>query len=271
MAARAWRTSTSPDDDELFPGERIGHPLASKSRIIIRRMIFALLALGAGWLLFTQQAIWRPWLDAATSAVSSLSKDHQLPAPVASTLPPIGGGSEPPKPMSFAAQEAAPENRPQPAPVSPPAARIEAAVAAPDAEPSETASEPLPPPVIDPSDPYQKRALAAGLHPDLSRVLLARLSPTDYHNAGIAIKTALAETPDDGVYVWPRQRKPELALFKVHFVRGAAEGCRRYVVTVTKDGWLTTALPMEKCGAGLIARAGQGKTTDARGAKHQPR
>jgi hypothetical protein len=49
------------------------------------------------------------------------------------------------------------------------------------------------------------------------------------------------------VYVWPRQRKPEHALFRVRFVQGAAPGCRRYVVTITKDGWLTTALPMEKC------------------------
>ena len=92
------------------------------------------------------------------------------------------------------------------------------------------------------------RAVAVGLHPDLSRVLLARLSPTDYRNAGIAIQTAVAETPDSGVFVWPRQRKPELALFQVRFVPGAAPSCRRYVVTVTKDGWLTTAPPMEKCG-----------------------
>ena len=78
-------------------------------------------------------------------------------------------------------------------------------------------------------------------------MLLARLSPTDYRNAGIAIQTALADTSDSAVFVWPRQRKPELALFRVRFVAGAAPGCRRYVVTVVKDGWLTTALPMEKC------------------------
>jgi hypothetical protein len=93
------------------------------------------------------------------------------------------------------------------------------------------------------------RAAAVGLHPDLSRVLLERLSRADYRNAGIAIQTALAETPDSAVFVWPRQRKPELALFQVRFVAGAAPGCRRYVVTVTKDAWLTTAMPMEKCGA----------------------
>jgi hypothetical protein len=91
--------------------------------------------------------------------------------------------------------------------------------------------------------------MAVGLHPDLSRVLLARLSPTDYRNAGIAIQTALAETSDSAVFVWPRQRKPELALFQVRFVPGAAPSCRRYVVAVTKDGWLTTAPPMEKCGS----------------------
>ena len=56
------------------------------------------------------------------------------------------------------------------------------------------------------------------------------------------------ESPDDAVFVWPKQRKPELALFQVHFVPGAAPDCRRYVVTVTKDAWSTTALPMERCG-----------------------
>ena len=49
----------------------------------------------------------------------------------------------------------------------------------------EPAAAPLPPPTPDPADPYQMRASAVGLHPDLSRVLLTRLSPTDYRNAGI--------------------------------------------------------------------------------------
>jgi hypothetical protein len=103
----------------------------------------------------------------------------------------------------------------------------------------------------EPTDPVQKRAAAVGLSPDLSRALLARLTAADFENAAAAIRTAIAETPDDGVLVWPKQRKPELALFKVHFVQGAASAeCRRYVVTfVTKDGWSTTAPPMERCGA----------------------
>lgn len=108
--------------------------------------------------------------------------------------------------------------------------------------------EPLTPPVADPADPNQKRALTAGLHPGLSRVLLAGMTDTDYKNAAYAIKTALAKTANDEIFIWPRQRRPDQALFHVRFVQGAAADCRRYVVTVTKDGWLTTALPMETCG-----------------------
>lgn len=112
----------------------------------------------------------------------------------------------------------------------------------------------LPPPQVDPTDPYQKRALAVGLHPELSRVLLSRLSDADYRNAGIAIKKAVAELGDGDKLVWPKQREPKLALFKVHFVAGAPADCRRYVVVVTKDGWSTTAQPMERCGVKRVAR-----------------
>ena len=113
---------------------------------------------------------------------------------------------------------------------------------------------PLAPPKADLTDPYQRRASAVGLHPDLSRALLTRLSPADFRNAGVAIETAVAKTPDAGTFVWPPQRRPEQALFQVRFVPGAAPDCRRYVVTVTKDRWSTTALPMERCGAKLAAR-----------------
>jgi hypothetical protein len=98
------------------------------------------------------------------------------------------------------------------------------------------------------ADPLAERAATAGLHPDISRALLERLSEADFKNAGVAIQKAVTQTADDAVFVWPRQRKPELALFQIHFVPGAAPDCRRYVVTVTKDAWNTTALPMERCG-----------------------
>jgi surface antigen len=113
------------------------------------------------------------------------------------------------------------------------------------------------PPVAAPAahlEGYQKQAEAVGLHPDISGAVLSRLTKADYRNAGIAIKTALAETPDTEVLAWPRPAKPGLALFEVHFVPGAEQNCRRYVVTVTKDRWSTTAPAMEKCGIKPIAQ-----------------
>jgi hypothetical protein len=98
------------------------------------------------------------------------------------------------------------------------------------------------------TDPIQQRAVAAGLHPELSRVLLRQLSPADLRNAGVAIKTALSETAHDAVFLWPREARADLARFRVRFVTGATPGCRRYIVEVIKDRWVTTALPVEKCG-----------------------
>ena len=119
------------------------------------------------------------------------------------------------------------------------------------AEDGGEAPEPLPPPTVDKGDPYQAKALAAGLHPGLSRVLLMRLTPEDYANAGVAIRKALAEIKDADALIWPKQPAAGLAQFRVHFVRGAP-ACRRYVVAISLDRWATTALPMEKCGARLV-------------------
>jgi hypothetical protein len=116
-----------------------------------------------------------------------------------------------------------------------------------------TAGSGYAPPPAPPADPLRQRAEAAGLHPEISRAVLRRLSAADLRNAGVAIETALAQTSDTDVLAWPRQRKPDEALFRVHFVAGAAPECRRYVVTVTKDGWSTTALPMERCGVKRVA------------------
>ncbi len=132
------------------------------------------------------------------------------------------------------------------------------------AEDSDTLQEvpPLPAPVVDPKDLYQKKAMAVGLHPDISRAVLKRLTSADYRNAGIAVRTAIAETPEDGTYAWPRKAGVKLALFEVHFVKGASGDCRRYVVTVTKDGWSTTAPPMEKCGVSIPGRHGKTAAID---------
>lgn len=127
-------------------------------------------------------------------------------------------------------------------PAAPASGTVEAA-----APPSAAPGSPYAPPQKS-SDPLGQRAEAVGLHPDISRAVLARLSPADFRNAGTAIETALAQTADTDALMWPRTRKPEEVLFRVHFVAGAPPDCRRYVVTLTKDGWSTTALPMERCG-----------------------
>lgn len=267
MTTPAWRTNAPAYGDfdahgyttfsELSPGERICSPSArSGGKAALRGAFLLLIAFGAGWALFGDRVTWPEWPAVTTNpAVSSLMEDGGL-----GKLEPSEGTTAPLTNAELTANPAALEDRPSPSvppgltvtDPSEPAKSMEPPVtiaSVPEvATPADVPSAgPLPAPHADPADPYQTRALAVGLHPGLSPALLARLSPTDYRNAGIAIQTALAETADSAVFVWPRQRKSVDALFRVHFVPGAAPDCRRYVVTVAKDGWSTTALPMEKC------------------------
>jgi hypothetical protein len=249
---------------ELLPGERIGPPLARTGGKAVFRGVVLLIALGGGWALLGDRVSWPRWLLAEFEAVSastdrrvgpvgpvepaaSRAATTSLPVNAESTTKPAPLDAPPPTLQPPAPSKAATTPDAAVRPAAPPQTTTAVPPAATGVD--EPAAQPLPSAIADPADPYQMRAVAVGLHPDLSRVLLARLSPTDYRNAGTAIQTAMAETPDSGVFVWPRQRKPELALFQVRFVPGAAPSCRRYVVTITKDGWLTTAPPMEKCGS----------------------
>jgi hypothetical protein len=234
---------------DALPGERIGPPVARTGRKLLWRGALLLVLLIGGWVLIGQRPSLQSWLSAqfetllrlygeARDGGRSMPTAANVPAPVAVPLP-----TDPGPTIRSVAREA--PALPLPAARSEPdtsaaTQRVNAPAAAPP--------EALPPAREEPADPYQVRAEAVGLHPGLSRVLLMRLSAADYHNAGVAIRTALKETPDRGALVWPRQRTPELAVFRVHFVPGAAPGCRRYVVTITKDNWSTTALPMERCG-----------------------
>ena len=252
--ARQWTTQHSAYDtfatggsyasEEFFPGERIGPPLRTRAWGLLRKFLFLAIASGAGWAAYNNPVAVKAVLSTATSAISAMMERHTpeptAAAPKPAELQPLASSEIAAAPGEAAAPAVPPETNTA---VTSEVAPIEAADE--DAAP---AASPLPPPKADPADPYQQRAIAVGLHPDLSRVLLTRMTPADYRNAGIAIQTALAETPDNAEYIWPKQRKPELALFQVHFVPGATPDCRRYVVQVTKDGWLTTALPMEKCG-----------------------
>lgn len=242
---------------DVAPTDRIGPP---RSRRIGRSLFATLLALGAvgaGWAHYDDPARWpKVWEDAMTAAAPLLDRvksvSISMPSLRPATAAPETAGSAPPK---LGAADAAPSALGQRLAASMPAAAPETPVAA---EPPERTVA-LAPPVAtieEPvtvaqkpaaADPNLVRASAAGLHPDMSKVLLARLSKADYQNAGVAIRTALAETPDDGVLFWPLKVKAGSAQFRVHFVPGAAPECRRYVVTVAKDGWQTTALPMDNC------------------------
>ena len=252
-------------DDDFYPGERIGRPLAGSGGKALLRGLLILVTAGGVWAAATDpaalRALWDRW--APVEVMNLLAWFDRKATQTAEGASPLPG-------TRFAPADGAAMRRPasiEPLPPPPlaatppvtatPATALATGSLPPAAAPEASEPEPLPTPVADPANPFAKKALAVGLHPDLSRVLLERLTAADYQNAGYAIKTAILETADNAVFVWPRQRRPEQALFKVHFVAGAASGCRRYVVSVTKDGWLTTAPPMEKCGpeAGRTARA----------------
>jgi len=249
---------------ELYTGERICQPPATTGgNAMLRGGILLLIALGGVWALLGNPGTWQGWLSAKI-ATTSLSMDRRAPGSVESA--PLAGDPSVPPPITEPTTKLDTHD-PSPSHVQPPAretgdspstvvmsAALPPTTVAIGPAAEERPTPPLRPPTPDDADPYQTRAAAVGLHPDLSPVLLTRLSPTDYRNAGIAIETAVAKTPDTAVFVWPRQRKPELALFQVRFVPGAAPKCRRYVVTVTKDGWSTTAPPMEKCSSSPAGR-----------------
>jgi hypothetical protein len=206
--------------------------------------------LGGGWAFMHAPADWLSALGERAAAVAGLMRGSTSAGIVAdpSTIT-TAEAALAAAPMPEAQVKEAPPVSGEAVPNAPEPAKTDAPAETGSIDPVDAPPAPLPPPRVDPGDPYQKRAVAVGLHPDLSRVLLRRMTATDYRNAGYAIDTAIAKTADESDFIWPRQRKPEQALFRVHFVRGAAATCRRYVVTVTKDGWTTTAPPMERCGS----------------------
>lgn len=241
---------------KLFSAERVGAPLPSRWMRLLRRSFFAMGLLGAGYAAVHAPEPWRVWAsDKIASAFAVLEAPAKLPsgppdAAKASSL--AEQKSAPPPPLAQndvteAPAVAAPVVVATPAPVPEVVSENSGEAGASNDEPA--APSALPPPIVNKADPLETRAVSAGLHPGLSRALLTKLTPDDFHNAQVAIQTALIETPDAQVFEFPSPRKTGQALFEVHFVPGAPADCRRYVVTVAKDRWLTTALPMEKCAA----------------------
>lgn len=228
--------------DEMFPGERVGTPLEERGLSPItkaRLLILALVAAGAVMALGD-----RGWPERVAARISEFGGAMSAKNIPASSEEKSQDG-QPSEPLA----SEAPIPLPEASVAEGREAKAHEVAAVPYEERAEAAAPTrLAPPVIDHDDPYQARALAAGLHPGLSRVLLAQLTPEDYRNAGKAVLVALAETPDNGVLRWPKTPAKGRARFEVHFVTGAMPECRRYVVTVTLGGWATTALPMERCG-----------------------
>lgn len=284
----AWHDDDfSPRDDEpahwetgsFYPGERIGAPLPSRARRAARRLLATSLIASIGWAAYQTQATWRPlaelaWRDIAAQLAASVPPDQPraIASQTATAEPPLVEPLPGAKDVAEIAgtNPAPPQAAPStPTETAPPAESITtASIATSDtgensntAEPATVA--PLPEPEADPADPLQKKAVNAGLHPRVSKVLLESLTDADYRNARTAIQKALAEAADSEKFIWPRgapDAAAKRAVFQVHFVTGSGGDCRRYIVTVVKNGWTTTAPPMEKCGLRMAARVPADRT-----------
>lgn len=234
-------------------------PLPSRRGPIVKALLALALAggLAGGWKVLADHPDWLQQITAVIGqATDALQKSKTTPptealkdakSETSAAAKPLAS-SDIATPPGASAGEAIPN--PQAAVAAPTAAPSSVPTA--EAQPAETLSPDKEVPPLPPqrtlNDPLEKKAQSAGLSPDLSHALLKRLTETDYRNASVAVTRALTETADGQVFTWPTELKKASALFEVHFVRGSAADCRRYVVTITKDRWSTTAPPMEKCG-----------------------
>ena len=144
------------------------------------RGIFLLAAAGGIWAFMNGQVTWPAWLPTDMSAMWSALE--RRPGPLAAPAP---RAAEPLPRIETApdiklATVDTPSLPPRPAPSAKealaPAAPLTTGALPPAARRSDEAPDgPLRPAIADPSDPYQVRAAAVGLHPELSRALLARL------------------------------------------------------------------------------------------------
>lgn len=257
FAFEAWDgevpSGHAPPMAELSAGERIGPPRPSRTLVALKRLTAISAVAVLAWTCWQTRETLNPWIS---SALEPIHANIPPPAPATPT------SQEEPAAASTAVVQPLPAHqdiKDVAGSAANPPGSASASLSEDALPPASTASsttsdlisnapQPLPPPVVDPQDKKQKRAAAIGLHPGISPVLLSSMSDTDYRNAAHAIRKALAETTDADKFVWPLKRNPRLAVFQIHFVQGAGPDCRRYVLTVIKNGWTTTAPPMEKCG-----------------------
>ena len=257
-------SDTDPDDANgawnLTPDDRPGPKLVRKRGKWLRRSLLLAGTLGLAYVSYEDPSIWPKAWSLASGVLSQVQEQAlQKTAAAPPANPPL-----PPSPASGESMTASNTGAAlAPIPVGPDASAASALPPAPVTSPptgqkSETPASVhansemrpyAPPRSVTVVDPFEARAKASGLHPDLSRDLLAKLSDADFRNAAYATRTALEKTSDDSTFKWPRRREAGLATFEVRFVPGAEPDCRRYIVTVEKDRWQTTAPPVDKCGA----------------------
>lgn len=249
--------------------ERIGREIERPRRTIFRRAVMVLGLGGIAAAGYTEpQFVMRTWNTLAPYA-QSLMEAARTPPTATAVVPPTGEAAQSEAVAAPAERLAAlPAEKPKPptqtepasapAPVSPtPAETIK-----PPPRPAVAESLKAPPgdayaaPKSAPPDALLKRAEAAGLHPDLSRALLQKLSDADFKTAATAVNKALTEVGDTETFIWPQKAAKSATRFRISFVPGAPQDCRRYVVEIAKDGWQTTALPVEKCGVKRVAARG---------------
>lgn len=238
------------------PAERVGAPLPNRYKRRLRRMLAGIILVAGAWAVVANQGLpslvasARSFFDVIVSnaqEIASRANREGQPGPAVSTTTGLTSPNAPaPQMEQSSAAELVPELTPTQDEKTAPAAAGEV----PSTETMGTAYAEKAEPVEEAQDksPKRKHAIAAGLSPDLPNVLLTRLSKADLQNAAYAIKTALAKTSDDSKFTWPASPSRHQALFEVHFVPGASQGCRRYIVTVMKDRWSSTSAALEKCG-----------------------
>jgi hypothetical protein len=229
--------------------ERVGAPLPNRYKARLRRLFFSAVLLAGAWgavsifgldgLIASGRSLYGVVVSQAEEV---LARAHQAGSETQAANAPETGPAAPdvvPELTVTRDDEAAPADGPT----------ATEAMGEAYAEKAEPAPDPD-------TSPKRKRAIAAGLGPDLPNVLLTRLSKADLEHAAYAIKTALSKTPDDAAFSWPLKPSRSEALFEIRFVQGAAEGCRRYIVTVTKDRWSSTTAAIEACGGANDHSAG---------------
>lgn len=257
-------TASGPDGVAMSADERLGQPLRNQ-RIVKRkrraRLGLVLILLGtATWfdpsLWSRAYSISAPLASATYDYAWKLYADASASPPPATTPDTTATAAVPPSKPDETIRAEAPPPPSQPDRVEPAPPRAVATVpVTPQGTPYET-SKPAAASASDvytdaspkPTDPLRKRAASAGLHPDLPRAVLEKLTDADLKSASTAIRKALSSADDAAVVIWPEKPRTAAAQFRVNFVEGAAPACRRYVVAIARDGWKTTALPVEKCG-----------------------